>query len=96
MDTPANGTKSGNETACGAVTSFACDLGFTLSGSSERECLSDGNWSGNDATCDGMLLECILVQLLVVSGIKYAAPVALVLLVSRAIVYCASRAHLLR
>ena len=52
--------------------------------------------SGNEATCDGMLLECILVQLLVVSGIKCAAPVALVLLVSRAIVYCASRAHLLR
>jgi len=37
---------------------YVCDKGFDPSGGEiTRECLSDGNWSGNDITCDrGMML----------------------------------------
>ena len=31
--------------------SFACDAGFTFSGSELRECLSTNNWTGVDVTC---------------------------------------------
>ena len=30
---------------------FRCDYGYTLVGSEQRLCLSDGTWSGTDPTC---------------------------------------------
>ncbi len=32
---------------------FSCRAGYLLIGSSSRECLSNGQWSGTDAYCDG-------------------------------------------
>ena len=36
--------------------SFSCDPGYELTGSSSRQCLSNGSWSGSDVTCD--ILHC--------------------------------------
>ncbi|XP_065899762.1 sushi, von Willebrand factor type A, EGF and pentraxin domain-containing protein 1-like isoform X2 [Dysidea avara] len=36
--------------------SFSCDPGYELTGSSTRQCLSNGSWSGADVTCD--ILHC--------------------------------------
>ena len=36
--------------------SFSCDLGYKLTGSSSRQCLSNGSWSESDVTCD--ILHC--------------------------------------
>ena len=53
LDTPANGTKIENGTACGSIVLFFCDSGLELRGSDQRECLSNGSWSGQETTCDG-------------------------------------------
>ena len=51
LDDPENGMAdcSGNlfEDSC----SFMCDSGYVLSGSANRTCQSNGNWSGTDAIC---------------------------------------------
>jgi fibulin 1/2 len=52
LDAPSNGTKAGTETACRSVISFTCDVGLELKGSSQRECMSDGTWSGDETICD--------------------------------------------
>ena len=31
--------------------SFTCNTGYELTGSDNRTCQSDGNWSGSDTTC---------------------------------------------
>jgi len=36
--------------------SFSCDPGYELTGSSTRQCLSNGSWSGADVTC--YILHC--------------------------------------
>ena len=36
--------------------SFTCDTGYELTGSSERTCHSDGNWSGSPVSC--IIMEC--------------------------------------
>ena len=33
------------------ICNFTCDLGYTLTGSYARTCLTDGNWSGRDVSC---------------------------------------------
>ena len=53
LDAPANGTKTGNETACGSVVSFTCDAGLELRGPLKRTCMTDGSWSGDETICDG-------------------------------------------
>jgi hypothetical protein len=37
----------------GAVASYACDLGYSLSGTGTRVCQSSGVWSGSSPTCVG-------------------------------------------
>ncbi|XP_062510209.1 uncharacterized protein LOC134186269 [Corticium candelabrum] len=39
-----------------AITSFTCNVGYELSGISERVCLENGSWSGSQPTCK--LVEC--------------------------------------
>ena len=34
-----------------AITSFTCNVGYELSGISERVCLENGSWSGSQPTC---------------------------------------------
>ena len=40
-----------SSTAVGAITKFHCEGGFELHGSSMRECLSNGDWSGDRPYC---------------------------------------------
>ena len=35
---------------------FSCDRGYLLSGSSTRQCNSDGTWTGQQAQCIGTFL----------------------------------------
>ena len=41
----------GNLMTYGNRIGFRCDYGYTLVGSEQRLCLSDGTWSGTDPTC---------------------------------------------
>jgi len=41
----------GNIRTYGNRVGYRCDYGYTLIGSEQRLCLSDGSWSGTDATC---------------------------------------------
>ena len=36
---------------------FACDGGFILHGSEERQCLANGSWSGNLTFCKGLCVN---------------------------------------
>ncbi|XP_056125886.1 CUB and sushi domain-containing protein 3 isoform X4 [Rhinichthys klamathensis goyatoka] len=51
LPTPPNGKKIGTQTTFGATAIFTCNSGFILVGSSVRECLSSGLWSGTETHC---------------------------------------------
>lgn len=53
LPTPANGKKIGTQTTFGASAIFSCDLGYVLTGSTVRECLLSGLWSGTETQCLG-------------------------------------------
>ena len=53
LKTPSNGSLVGNLTTYPQKVQFMCDEGFNLRGSNIRECLSTGNWSGNESFCEG-------------------------------------------
>lgn len=53
LATPTNGSSRGNFTTYPHEVTFKCDQGFNLRGSRIRQCLSSGNWSGNETTCEG-------------------------------------------
>ena len=42
--------------------SFTCNTGYEITGSSERTCQSDGNWSGSPVSC--IIMECLSSSLL--------------------------------
>ena len=46
-----NGQVCYNGTIAGSVATYSCDEGFTLTGSAERTCRSDGRWNGSIASC---------------------------------------------
>uniref|UniRef100_A0A8C7DH33 CUB and Sushi multiple domains 3 n=1 Tax=Oncorhynchus kisutch TaxID=8019 RepID=A0A8C7DH33_ONCKI len=48
---PPNGKKIGTQMTFGATAIFMCDAGFMLVGSTVRECLSSGLWSGQETRC---------------------------------------------
>ncbi|XP_077159428.1 sushi domain-containing protein 2 isoform X2 [Paroedura picta] len=48
---PLNGSKNSTNYLVGSVIHFQCSSGYTFSGSTERTCLSNGEWSGEPATC---------------------------------------------
>lgn len=50
---PPNGKKIGTQMTFGATAIFMCDAGFMLVGSTVRECLSSGLWSGQETRCLG-------------------------------------------
>lgn len=53
LPTPPNGKKIGTQTTFGATAIFTCDAGYILVGSTVRECLASGLWSGTETYCLG-------------------------------------------
>ncbi|XP_072548530.1 CUB and sushi domain-containing protein 3 isoform X2 [Salminus brasiliensis] len=51
LPTPPNGKKIGTQTTFGATAIFTCDAGYILVGSTVRECLASGLWSGTETRC---------------------------------------------
>uniref|UniRef100_A0A3Q2Q9C4 CUB and Sushi multiple domains 3 n=1 Tax=Fundulus heteroclitus TaxID=8078 RepID=A0A3Q2Q9C4_FUNHE len=51
LTTPPKGKKIGTQTTFGASAIFSCNLGYVLTGSTVRECLLSGLWSGMDTQC---------------------------------------------
>ena len=50
---PDNGTVLISSSTEGGVATYFCDNGYELEGNTSRECLLDGQWSGNGAVCKG-------------------------------------------
>ncbi|KAM4052284.1 sushi domain-containing protein 2 [Anomaloglossus baeobatrachus] len=48
---PANGTKNGTSYLVGSVIILSCNKGFVMTGSRQRTCQADGNWSGEQTMC---------------------------------------------
>ncbi|GCC19449.1 hypothetical protein chiPu_0000001, partial [Chiloscyllium punctatum] len=48
---PPNGKKIGTQTTFAATAIFTCDAGYILVGSTVRECLASGLWSGTETRC---------------------------------------------
>ena len=55
LDEPSNGQVTLTGTTFGSMATYECDSGFTLVGNQVRTCQDDGNWSGTEPVCDGML-----------------------------------------
>ncbi len=51
LSAPANGTVSATSGGTGDQRAFACNSGYTLSGSATRTCQADHTWSGTQPTC---------------------------------------------
>ena len=55
---PANGyVNLAGGTVFGDIAMYSCYTGYRLSGTSNRECLYTGSWSGNAPTCNRKSLE---------------------------------------
>lgn len=48
---PENGTKNGTNYLVGSVIALSCNTGFVMTGSKQRICQADGNWSGEPTMC---------------------------------------------
>lgn len=51
LPTPRNGKKNGTHYLKGTTVSFTCNAGYILYSSSERTCLTDGTWTGEQPYC---------------------------------------------
>uniref|UniRef100_A0A8C7GCM9 CUB and Sushi multiple domains 3 n=1 Tax=Oncorhynchus kisutch TaxID=8019 RepID=A0A8C7GCM9_ONCKI len=51
LPTPPNGRKIGTQTTFGASAIFSCNPGYILVGSTVRECMLSGLWSGTETQC---------------------------------------------
>ncbi|XP_010731273.3 sushi domain-containing protein 2 isoform X2 [Larimichthys crocea] len=51
LSTPMNGKKNGTHYLEGNTVSFTCNEGYILYGSTERTCLDDGTWTGEQPYC---------------------------------------------
>ena len=58
-----NGLVMYNSTLLGANADYICNNGYQLNtNSTNRVCLSSGNWSGTDPVCEGMEFPYLLVD----------------------------------
>lgn len=53
---PVNGQRHGNDFYVGALVTFSCDAGYTLSDTEPLECEPNFQWSRPLPSCDGTLL----------------------------------------
>lgn len=51
---PVNGQRHGNDFYVGALVTFSCDAGYTLSDTEPLECEPNFQWSRPLPSCDGM------------------------------------------
>ncbi|XP_053315605.1 CUB and sushi domain-containing protein 1 [Spea bombifrons] len=51
---PAHGSRLGNDFKLKSLLRFTCEIGYTLKGSVERTCLSNGSWSGIQPSCEAV------------------------------------------
>ncbi len=50
----------GGTTTYNSTVLYSCDAGFVVSGTGQRVCQANGQWSGPAETCEGMNVECQL------------------------------------
>ena len=55
LSEPIYGYVEGTEFTLGHTMTVGCQRGFRLIGSTKRTCLSNGQWSGHNGTCEGNL-----------------------------------------
>ena len=48
------------ESTPGSIALYSCQEGYTLNGNDERTCLSDGEWSGADPTCESKFCKVLV------------------------------------
>lgn len=52
LTAPVNGYVVSSDNSINGESRIRCKSGYVLKGDSKRTCLNDGNWSGNEATCE--------------------------------------------
>ncbi|KAL8164764.1 UNVERIFIED_CONTAM: hypothetical protein K2H54_004196 [Gekko kuhli] len=55
LELPSNSSKNSTNYLAGSVIQIRCSPGYSLSGSAERTCQSNGEWSGDTAACSPSL-----------------------------------------
>ena len=53
-----------DNTTFGSQANYSCSEGYLLNGTSTRVCQADGQWSGNEPTCEGSSLTSLLLTAL--------------------------------
>ena len=61
-DSPSNGyvTLTNGDTQYGAIATYtcSCNSGYTLTGTTDRQCQSNGQWNASNPTCDPVAIDC--------------------------------------
>ncbi len=52
LEAPANGTLFGDSVTVMSEVTYSCDIGFILSGDTNRTCQANSNWTGNAPVCN--------------------------------------------
>ena len=58
LSNPTNGNVAlvNGDTQYGAIATYSCNSGYTLNGTTDRQCLSNGQWNASNPTCD--IVDC--------------------------------------
>ena len=54
LSNPSNGIIQFSNSTAGGVATYVCDAGYDVVGDGVRECQCNRQWSGSEATCQGM------------------------------------------
>ena len=52
LEDPDNGQVDFSNTTFESTANYTCDLGYSLNGNSSRTCEANGNWSGDQPSCE--------------------------------------------